>query len=238
MQTKTIFAMPNPYSALDAKGRLSGGCQMAGAYRGDPSVGAKMVLVDGTFNDRQDEIGRAADEGKMATPIVPSILFSRSERVWEFSSDPVQLEVTPEAAAFYEARFKDSNGSPPCLMRAKDANDTCLVALAVQRLDAIEKHRASYNAEPPVNFWKKQFDLDADIADLMKIVEEKRKVDAKTSGDAAKKASEQADTDAKVAADKKVADRKKMLEDARKAMLGAAPAPAKKSLTNPASSEK
>lgn len=217
---KTIYVMPNPYGVLDAKGLLAGGCQAAEELRKGSSlpmnqkIGAELLMVPGSYNDRAAELAEALDTGRVDAPAIPPV-YSRAEYVWKFTASmPVPVVVTGATEGFYVSRFR-CNGTAPCLFSCKDAEDLPLLELAEQRHDAIERFKAAYGKEPPVDSWAKQFELDADVAEVMKDVADKRKVEADAAESKAKAAKEAAEQDAKAAADKATEARKKAIAKAR-----------------------
>lgn len=214
---KVIHVMPNPYSALDAKGLLAGVCQMAEERRpgsAEPAnmkVGARVVMVDGTFNNNADE-GRGEFNGFQMGP-----LGTKAEYVCEFDSAPVAIQISPTLEGFYLSRAKSKNGTPPDIFIVTGPDALPLEGLAEQRLDCIARFKAAYGAEPPVEKWVAQFELDSTVADLMSLAAAKRDAEAKVAADVAKKAKDAAETDAKKAKADRDAARAKALDAAKKA---------------------
>lgn len=206
---KTIYVMPNPYCALDAQGRLAGGCQMAEERAGvaAPSnlkVGAELRVVEGSYNDRQAEISAAVDSGKMSSPVIPAV-YSRDEKYWFFSAvEPVSIPVSAKTEGFYVSRSR-SNGTPLCVFLCSGPEDLPLEQLAEARLDAIAGYEAAYiGKKAPVDDWKSQFELDEVVAEVMEAVDAKRKAaaaEAEQKAAAAVADAEQAASNAKAKRD-------------------------------------
>lgn len=182
---KTLFVMPNPYGQLDHLGRLAGGCLEAeGPRPGNvmPArrfVGATFGMVPGSLN-KSDEEGRGVG-GPLGVKADYEFAFT--------ASAPVAVSVTSATESFYISR-----GRSGCVFLCQGAEDVPLEALAKARMKAIADHKAAYGHEPSTAGWEKQFALDAVVADVCKLIQEREAAEAKKAP-APPKAAPKADED-------------------------------------------
>lgn len=198
-----LLLYPNPYAAIDHNGLLAGRCAVAEEVRpGDVMpVGA---FVGSTLVHVSTEIRDPHAEGVEGMPVGPKHHYE-----CRFSSDPTPVRATAGALGSYWACRL---AGEPEVFRAEDDGGPPLEKMAAARLDAIEKYRASYGTEPPVEKWAKQFELDEAVAEVAKTIAEQRKVaQAKAKTDA-----EKAQTDAKKAVTDAGAARSKLIDAAKR----------------------
>lgn len=145
----TIHLFPNPYARLDHNGMLCGACPIAeeprrgGALPARQSVGATLKVLS---VDRSEAMGRG--------PGGPNR--SKSQFVWEFGSEVVELNASPSLMGYYVSRDRCGDvflGQKVPMQRLKAA-----------RAKAIAEFRDAYGTDPPTSEWVKQFALDSEVA--------------------------------------------------------------------------
>ncbi len=220
---KTIYVFPNPYAHLDHRGWLAGGCPEAEGKRSPSAlpalrkIGARMVMVDGSYNANEAE-GRGR-----GGPLQP-----RAEYEWVFDAKaPIALNVSVDLEPFYASRARGKDIFVLDLEGSPDRLDVPFEALANARIAAIAQFRAERgaNAEVPVEKWRKQFPLDAMVEQMAKAISESRAAEAAANAAAAKDKAKAAEDKAKAEAEKLDAATKSALE---KAMAKVQPAAAPK----------
>lgn len=207
---ETIHLFPNPYLCLDAKGRLAGACPEIEAVRtsgGMParrSIGAVLKMVDGTYNADPNE-GRGIG-GQLAP---------KAEVMWMFDTiEPIAVVVDASQRASYVARDRAGD-----VFACDDPLSLPLERLARARNLAVAKWKAAYgDAKLDDAAWEKQFPLDSAVAELAKSYSDREPV----SDGKAETAKRNAD------ADKRAAERTKMIEAVSAAAKKLAEKPADK----------
>lgn len=143
----TLVLFPNPYHALDHKGRLAGAAfelepPRAGGVPLNRKIGAQLHLVDGSY--------KPGNEGLRIYPT--------GDVFHMFSVDAVDVVCEPMLVADYNAMIARGE-----VLSAADGLP--LEALATARLAAIASHEAAYGVAPDTSGWKQQFALDDDVAE-------------------------------------------------------------------------
>lgn len=140
--------IPNAYSQLDAKGRLAGAVPRVDAVRagGLPMggfVGAKLAMANYVPADRQQA------------------RLSRSDRWFEFSSDPLELSAADAGVAHAYRRAVQDEMLFECV-----GDKLPMLKLAQARLRALGELPAS-SRDATAAEWRKQFELDEQVAEVM-----------------------------------------------------------------------
>jgi hypothetical protein len=165
---KTLFVFPNPYAAIDHKGRLAGAFQRAasaGVVRSSVShVGAKLNVTPGSYNN-----SASPEEGRGPG----GVRASRADLFFSFDIQPVALPVSQDLEGIYGKADRDGD-----VFVVSSESEVPFERLAEARVDAIAKYVAAYGKEPTAETWKDQFQLDDDVKELCASVIEARQAKA------------------------------------------------------------
>jgi len=186
-----MLLFPNPYSALDAKGRLAGAVHEAEPLRKSTAhmpmrrhLSAELKVAEGTY----------------VPPDVGNRIDDQGDRFWTFDVTPLKVHVDGRTQHFWHARIKDRE---VFVVKTEDA--VPLAELVKARVAAIEKWKAHYDWEgcpeevrQPLDTsgWAEQFPLDTQIAEetdrILAEAKKKAEDEAKAKADAKAKAEEEA----------------------------------------------
>ena len=149
----TIHVFPNPYGALDHKGRLAGACHdmVSGGF-----IGASKSVVPGSLNANEKD-GRG--------PGGP--LGVKADIAWSFDVvDPIKVTIDASQSAYYVSRNRSDD-----VFTCVDPQSLPLERLARARNLALAKWAAAYgDAELDTKAWAAQFPLDEVVAELAKAI--------------------------------------------------------------------
>lgn len=147
-----LLVRANPYSAIDARGLLSGACRQAERVRPTDVMPLRKLIGAERIVDKYVPAGRNS-------PTRPhgSGLLSRSEAHYEFSAGPVEVLTDQELSQFYNNRFVTGE-----LIDATDEG-IALAKLCVARMDAIKKFKDHTGKEPETSLWVEQYPDDTKV---------------------------------------------------------------------------